>query len=100
MAATNGGIAPANAAAGHRRLSLRSVVAVASGFVAVVVLSLVTDEVMHVLQVYPPWGEPMNDTGDNLLALSYRCVFGVLGSYVTAGSRRSHRCDTCGWARP
>jgi hypothetical protein len=68
----------------RRRPSLRSVIAIGSGFVVVVVLSLVTDQLMHVFQVYPPWGEPMNDTGDNVLALSYRCVYGVLGSYVTA----------------
>ncbi|MCY2966081.1 MAG: hypothetical protein NT069_21025 [Planctomycetota bacterium] len=39
---------------------------------------------MHSLDIFPPWGEPMNDTGDNLLALAYRTVYGVLGSYVTA----------------
>ena len=26
----------------------------------------------------------MNDFGDNLLALSYRCLYGVIGSYITA----------------
>lgn len=66
-----------------RRLG-RSVLAVFAGFVAVVLLSLGTDQVFHVLGVYPPWGEPMNDTGDNLLALGYRCVYGVMGSYITA----------------
>ena len=62
----------------------RSVGAVFLGFLAVVVLSLGTDQVMHMLKVYPPWNEPMNDTGDNLLALTYRCVYGVIGSYITA----------------
>ena len=62
----------------------RSAGAVFLGFLAVVVLSLGTDQVMHVLNVYPPWGEPMNETSDNLLALTYRCVYGVLGSYITA----------------
>ncbi len=62
----------------------RSVGAVFLGFVVVVVLSLGTDQVLHVLNVYPPWGEPMNETSDNLLALTYRCVYGVLGSYLTA----------------
>jgi len=62
----------------------RSVGAVLLGFVAIVVLSLGTDQVMHMLNVYPPWGEPMNETGDNLLALAYRCVYGVVGSYITA----------------
>jgi len=62
----------------------RSTGAVLAGFVAVFVLSLGTDEVLHVLQVYPPWIQPMYDPGLNLLALAYRMVYGVLGSYITA----------------
>ena len=62
----------------------RSVGAIFGGFVAVVVLSLGTDQVLHVLNVYPPWGQPMHEPGLNLLALTYRCVFGVLGSYIMA----------------
>jgi hypothetical protein len=49
-----------------------------------VALSLGTDQVLHMLEVYPPWGQPMNDAGQNLLALSYRCLYAVLGSYITA----------------
>ena len=71
--------------AAPRRLG-RSVAAVLLGFVAVFVLSLGTDQVLHVLQVYPPWGQPMHDPGLNLLALAYRCVYGVVGSYLTARS--------------
>lgn len=63
---------------------LRSIGAVLAGLVAVFVLSLGTDQVLHVLQVYPPWGQPMYDPGLNLLALSYRIVIGILGGYVTA----------------
>jgi len=62
----------------------RSTGAVLLGFIAVVVLSLGTDQVLHVLEVYPPWGQPMNDAGQNVLALSYRCVYGALGSYIAA----------------
>ena len=54
------------------------------GFVSVFVLSLGTDQVLHALDVFPPWGEPMNEMGDNLLALSYRCAYGVFGSYIAA----------------
>jgi hypothetical protein len=50
----------------------------------VVVLSLATDQLLHSLDVYPPWGQPMWDPGLNALALAYRCVYGVLGSYVAA----------------
>lgn len=66
-----------------RRLG-RSVAAVLLGLVVVVVLSLGTDQVFHVLGVYPPWGEPMRDRGLNLLALGYRLVYDTFGSYLTA----------------
>ena len=54
------------------------------GLVAVVALSLGTDEVLHVLEVYPPWGQAMHDPGLCLLALAYRCVYAVAGSYIAA----------------
>ena len=49
---------------------LRSTMAVFVGFMSVAVLSLITDQVMHVLDIYPPWGEPMHDPGLKVLALS------------------------------
>ena len=66
-----------------RRLP-RSIAAVLLGFLAVVVLSLGTDEILHLLQVYPPWDQPMPQPELNLLALSYRLVYTVLGGYITA----------------
>ncbi|MBI5890062.1 MAG: hypothetical protein HZB47_05215 [Nitrosomonadales bacterium] len=62
----------------------RSVVAVLAGFIAVFALSLGTDQIMHALDVYPPWGEPMTDTGLLLLALGYRLVYGAAGGYLVA----------------
>jgi hypothetical protein len=62
----------------------RSTGAVVLGFLAVVVLSLGTDEVLHLLRVYPPWGQPMFEPRLNLLALSYRIAYSVLGSYIAA----------------
>ena len=75
---------PMTPASARPRRPLRSTGAVLLGFVAVVVLSLGTNQVLHVLDVYPPWGQPMYDRGLNLLALSYRCVYGVLGGYLAA----------------
>ena len=72
------------AASGQPRRLGRSVLAVFLGFVTVVVLSLGTDQILHVLKVYPPWGQPMYEPGLNLLALSYRIVYTVLGMYITA----------------
>ena len=62
----------------------RSTGAIVLGFFAVVVLSLGTDQVLHLLKVYPPWGRPMFEPRLNLLALSYRIVYSVLGSYIAA----------------
>jgi len=71
----------------HPRRLLRSTGAVFLGFITVVVLSLGTDQVLHVFQVYPPWGQPMYDPGLNLLALSYRIVYAVIGFVLsTAGA--------------
>jgi hypothetical protein len=52
----------------------RRAAAVLAGFVSIAVLSLATDELLHVLKVYPPYG----------LTLSYRLVYGVVGGYITA----------------
>jgi hypothetical protein len=62
----------------------RSVLAVFLGFIVVVILSLGTDQLLHVLKVYPPWGVPMWDPGLNALALSYRIVYTIIGGYVAA----------------
>jgi hypothetical protein len=66
-----------------RRLG-RSTAAVLVGFISVAALSLATDQVLHVLNVYPPWGEPMYQPGLNLLALSYRILYTMVGGYITA----------------
>ena len=66
-----------------RRLG-RSVWAVFLGFIAVVILSLGTDQILHVFKVYPPWGVPMWDPLLNALALGYRIVFTVIGGYIAA----------------
>jgi uncharacterized protein YndB with AHSA1/START domain len=65
------------------RRPLRSTGAVLAGFIAVVVLSLGTDQVLHVLNVYPPWGQPMAD-GLFALATGYRILYTIVGGYITA----------------
>lgn len=62
----------------------RSTGAVFLGLVAIFVLSLGTDQLLHVLEVYPPWGQPMHEPALNLLALGYRCVYAVIGCYLAA----------------
>jgi hypothetical protein len=62
----------------------RSVLAVVGGLVFIFLTHLGTDQVLHVLGVFPPWGQPMNDPALNLLALSYRVVLSVAGCALTA----------------
>jgi len=62
----------------------RSIIAVVAGFLTVAGLSLATDQLLHVFEVYPPWGQPMWETSLNALALSYRIVYTLLGGFITA----------------
>jgi hypothetical protein len=67
-----------------RRHLWRSAGAIFAGVAAVVALSLGIDQILHVLGVYPPWGQPMFEPGLNLLALAYRSGITILGGYLTA----------------
>ncbi len=62
----------------------RSFGALAAGFVVVVILTLATDIALHAAGVFPPLGQPMNNSLGLLLATVYRTVYGVAGSYITA----------------
>lgn len=63
----------------------RSILAVLVGMVVAIALTLATDELLHRIGVFPPWGASMvGFEGALLLATIYRTVYGVLGSYLTA----------------
>ena len=61
----------------------RRIGAVLAGFAAIFILSTATDIVLHATGVFPPWGQPMAGALF-LLALVYRTVYGIAGSYLTA----------------
>ncbi|MEQ1754070.1 MAG: hypothetical protein ABL973_08040 [Micropepsaceae bacterium] len=63
---------------------LRSAGAVLAGLVTIFVTHIGTDQIMHDTGVFPPLSQPMYDPALNLLALTYRCVFSIVGCYVTA----------------
>jgi hypothetical protein len=65
------------------RSVLRSIAAVFAGVLAVFVLSLGTDVVLHATGVFPPWFQPMSGALF-MLALGYRIVYGIAGGYITA----------------
>ena len=70
-------------AAKPRRSIGRSIGAVFAGLLLIVVLSILTDVVMHATGIYPPWFQYMPDSLF-LLATAYRIVYSILGSYLTA----------------
>ncbi len=61
----------------------RSILALFTGFVVVVILSIGTDVVLHKTRLFPPLGQRMSDPLF-LLATAYRTIFAIVGSYVTA----------------
>ena len=61
----------------------RTAVALVTGLLVGVILSLGTDQILHVLKIYPPWGQTMSDELF-MLATAYRVVYTILGSYITA----------------
>ena len=63
--------------------TLKSIGAVLAGFVAVFVLSLGTDVVLHATGVFPPWDQRMSDALF-LLATAYRTIYCSAGSYIAA----------------
>jgi len=61
----------------------KSILAVAGAIVAVFVLSLGTDQILHVAGLYPAWGVRMSDPLF-ALATAYRLVFNVVGGFIAA----------------
>jgi hypothetical protein len=81
----------------------RSIAALLTGFLAVVILSLGTDMVLHAIGVFPRLGQPMDDAL-LLLATAYRTAYGVAGSYITArlapNRPMQHALAAASWALP
>lgn len=69
---------------------LKSTAAVFAGFVTVAVLSMLTDLVLEKTGVFPSAGDGLFVAWMLALALVYRCVYTVLGGYVTARLSSQH----------
>ena len=65
------------------RRILRRVSAVFAGLVLIVILDSGLDVIMHATGVFPAWFQPMG-TGLWLLAITYRAIDSIAGSYLTA----------------
>jgi hypothetical protein len=61
----------------------RSIWSLFAGFAFVVFATMASDKFFQMLHVFPPLGEFTSDK-PLLLATTYRVVFGVMGSYLTA----------------
>ena len=70
-------------ASGNSRRIGRSIGAVFAGLLTIVVLDNLIDFIFHSTGVYPPPGQTMAD-GLFLLAVAYRTVDAIIGSYVAA----------------
>ena len=56
-----------------------------AGMFVGVLLTIGTDVVLHIVGVFPPWGQSMADfDGALLLATVYRTIYGIAGSYIAA----------------
>jgi hypothetical protein len=65
------------------RRTLRSIGAVFTGLLVIVILATAVDTALHATGIYPPYGERMADALF-IPALAYRVAFGVVGGYLTA----------------
>jgi hypothetical protein len=62
---------------------LRRIGAVLAGFFLIAILDTGFDVLMHATGIYPPWFQPMK-APLWLLAMAYRIVDGIAGSYLAA----------------
>lgn len=63
---------------------IASALAVFGALIGVAIVTTATDQAFHELHVYPRWGQPMPEAGDNVFALTYRVLYGIVGGYVAA----------------
>ena len=63
--------------------TLQSIGAVLAGAAAGIVVTLITDAVLHKVGVFPPQGQPASDAA-LALATTYRTIYGIGGAYLTA----------------
>jgi hypothetical protein len=63
---------------------IRLILSILAGMIVTTLLSTATDLVLHFTGIYPPFGEPLFDTGLLTLSTAYRFFYQVLGGWITA----------------
>lgn len=61
----------------------RSIWAVVAGVLFTIVVTTLIDSLLHVVHVFPPMGQPLDDRL-SAIALSYRIPITIAGAYLTA----------------
>ena len=61
----------------------KSIWAVVAGVLFIIIVTTIVDIVLHVVHVFPPMDQPINDALA-LLASSYRLVLSIAGAWLTA----------------
>ena len=61
----------------------KSIWAVVAGVLFIIIVTTIVDIVLHVVHVFPPMDQPINDALA-LLASSYRLVISIAGAWLTA----------------
>lgn len=69
---------------GKAKLLLTSIGAILAGFVTVFILSVLTDSLFEKLGIFPSTPDGILSPWMLTLALLYRCIYTVLGGYITA----------------
>jgi len=67
----------------------KSIGAFFAGLLATVILSIGTDMVMHATGIFPPMGQPMNNSLFTLATI-YRTIYSIFGAYLTASLAPAH----------
>jgi hypothetical protein len=65
------------------KMSRRSFWAIVAGIVFIIVVTTLVDIALHLARVYPPPGQPMDDSLA-VVATIYRVVISIAGAYLTA----------------
>ena len=64
-------------------MNKKSIWAVVAGVLAIIVVTIFVDIIMHAIGAFPPGKEPINDS-QALLATAYRIVISIGGAWLTA----------------
>jgi len=65
------------------KTTLKSIGAVVAGVLTIIIVTTVVDIVLHVVRIFPPMDQPINDALA-LLASFYRLIISIAGAYLTA----------------